>query len=313
MHDEQEIHPTNAHQVSDDLQETLDLGIHITDVKRGMMAYLKTYYKGYNRVGEYQYGYDMETSAGHIVDGMLTFRVITIEEDVNTFTSTFEAVTTNSLFEVIYRYKDKLLFWDALSFGLLLPTLYLAFGYALGWKSVVSLPLQSNIIFFLFAALSIFVALHFILKSFTRYRYIFALEQFKDYEADEQWIALGENCMLTNSSSFEELRKQCTYSGFGLVVIDKNREATTVITPARSRVIEQKRKKVSFLSKSQLGQRLGNQPFMQQLNKLPTQLALQKSKFIMRYQQFNINQILVSLTALLLAGFVFYRIWHQDS
>ena len=55
-------------------------------------------------------------------------------------------------------------------------------------------------------------------KGFPRYRYIYAVEQFKKYHADEQWVAIGEDVFENpNDKYLKELKKQCVYNGFGLI------------------------------------------------------------------------------------------------
>ena len=73
-------------------------------------------------------------------------------------------------------------------------------------------------------------------------RYIYAIEQFKQYEATEQWIALGEDVFESHLvKDFVELREQCVDNGFGLVMVDKNLDVQMLITPARDAVIENRK------------------------------------------------------------------------
>ena len=54
-----------------------------------------------------------------------------------------------------------------------------------------------------------------------RYRSIFAIEQFKQYYADEQWVAIGKDTFSEEEDHFfQELKKQCVYNGFGLLSMD---------------------------------------------------------------------------------------------
>ena len=85
-----------------------------------------------------------------------------------------------------------------------------------------------------------------------RYRYIFAIEQFKQYFADDQWIAIGHDVFeRTEEVAKEELKHQCIISGFGLVLIEADESPQLIITPARHEVFQKQRKQLQFVNRNE--------------------------------------------------------------
>jgi hypothetical protein len=88
----------------------------------------------------------------------------------------------------------------------------------------------------------------------SRYRWIPALEQFKAYHAEEQWIAVGEGVFdEVHQTEWLELRKQCLYNGFGLVKFTHDFQQTTYLTPARQELFGGRRKRSFFFERTNPG------------------------------------------------------------
>ena len=81
----------------------------------------------------------------------------------------------------------------------------------------------------------------------SRYRYIYAVEQFKKYFADEQWIAFGEDVFPNQDDKyFKELKRQCLLLGIGLIIVNRNLSCRFVATPSIKNVTMKKRATIRF-------------------------------------------------------------------
>ncbi len=251
---------------------------------------------------------DMLAEGGIIVDGLLELP----QPEGPGFKATLEASSAGSRQEVQYTRQEVLLFWDSLASGLVIIALVLTF---LQVKDLISFPDSG---FFLaavltLAALAVFIlAYRLILGNLRRYRYIYAIEQFKRYFADEQWVAIGEDVFEDpDDPYFKELRDQCVYNGFGVIVVDLDRHVQVHITPSPVDLFGQKRKKVRFLSLEELGRRLKDSAYQSYwkkfLSAFPWNKERQDLQNLLRFQRVYVHQIVISLFALMIIGTVFYR------
>jgi hypothetical protein len=220
-------------------------------IKRNVVQYLKSYYKYRPR---YQNDetlaptlaqMDMMTSNGIFADGHISF----LDESGKLFVATVEASAAESAFEVKYRLEKKLLFWDAIAVAALLVAFL--YAYISGFHYAFLKQQQGGVVFasIVFTFLIINILCRFGLRKMERYRSIFAIEQFKQYFADEQWIAIGNDTFAPTEDNFlQELKKQCVFNGFGLLKVDDNDDTHLLITPAREVVYGKKRKKVPFFT-----------------------------------------------------------------
>lgn len=220
-------------------------------IKKSVVQYLKSYYKYRPR---FQHDEalaptlaqtDMMTSNGIFADGHLSF----LDEKGNQFVATFEASSSDSAFEVKYRLEKNLLFWDAIAVSALVVSF--AFSYIFAFQNHLIASRNGGWIFFftILIFLIINIIYRFSFKKMERYRSIFAIEQFKQYFADEQWVAIGNDTFKPEEDYFlQELKKQCVYNGFGLLSMDDEFHVQLLITPAREAVYGKKRQRVPFFS-----------------------------------------------------------------
>jgi hypothetical protein len=214
-------------------------------VKQATLAFLKTYYKYRPRAGETVVSYDLMTQKGHIVDGHLTFP----KPDGTPFVATFEATSADKAYEVVFTRQQKQLNWDAFAFASLLTMACILFIWyserwsldSVGWFQTIAM-----------IALSLFVlsaGFMFVFRRLPRYRRIYAIEQFKQYFADEQWISISHD-VFQNAQDIEllELKQQCVRNGFGLIRVDTAENLEMLITPAREEVFEHRRGVFNFLN-----------------------------------------------------------------
>mgnify|MGYP007059414263 FL=1 len=181
------------------------------NIKRAALSFLKSYYRYRPRAGDTQSSIDMRGEGGIIADGFLSFQ----KEDGQNFLATFEATSYNTKNEVIYKVERDLLFLDSFTFALLGTAAFFTYAYIKDILTVKEIGLWATVGINLGLAVALFLFYRIIFSPWNRYRYIYAVEQFKKYHADEQWIALGEDVFANPEDPFlEELRKQCIQNGF---------------------------------------------------------------------------------------------------
>jgi hypothetical protein len=220
-------------------------------IKKSVIQYLKTYYKYRPR---FQHDEtlaptlaqtDLMTANGIFADGHLSF----LDEKGRQFVATFEASSADTAYEVKYRLEKNLLFWDAIAVSALATAFLFSYFYAFKYSILNTtnggLIFAVVVLFFLI----INILYRFGFKSLARYRSIFAVEQFKQYFADEQWVAIGNDTFSDQEDDFfQELKKQCVYNGFGLLSLDDDHDVQLLITPSRELVYGKARSKVAFFS-----------------------------------------------------------------
>ncbi len=274
-------------------------------IKKAALSFLKTYYKFRPRIGKTSSTLDLETSDGIIVDGSLSFQ----QEEGPTFLATFEATSMDSKDEVIYKLQPKVLLWDSLAISFLITSFGASYGFYydhftvkdIGWLGSISLLIGIFGIAFL--------AYQYLFQWLKRYRYIYAVEQFKRYHADEQWIAIAEDVFdEATDPHFKELKDQCVINGFGLVVIDNHLETHMLITPSRQEVFGKKRSNMHFSGRDLAPQRSRWERLKLWWNNTFSKIGNQRSKdSLSRYQQVYWNQIILSVISIFIISGIFYK------
>ncbi|MEO0042787.1 MAG: hypothetical protein RL329_2235 [Bacteroidota bacterium] len=217
-------------------------------VKQAALAFLKTYYKYRPRSGETVTNFDLMTQKGHIVDGHLTFP----KPDGTPFVATFEATSADKAYEVVFTRQQKQLNWDAFSVACLVTMCGILAAWLSGRWSLGSVGLFQTTALIIVSLFSITTGFIFLCRRLPRYRRIYAIEQFKQYFADEQWIAISHD-VFKNVQDIEllELKQQCVRNGFGLMRVDEAENLEMLITPAREEVFEHRRGAFSFLNQAE--------------------------------------------------------------
>ncbi|MBK7407389.1 MAG: hypothetical protein IPL49_13725 [Saprospirales bacterium] len=213
-------------------------------VKKVALQFLKGYYKYRPRgEGETIARLDMIAPGGIVADGHLTFS----KEDGSPFLATFEATANDSREEVIFHRQPVLLNMDAMAMAMVTTTVILGVLYAEKWPVFPTLGKYGAIAIFILLVMALFLLVRLLVRRLQRYRYIYAIEQFKHYFADQQWIALAEDVFENPlDKNLKELKQQCVAQGFGLLMIDHHLKAHLVVTPARVQALRKKRRLVRF-------------------------------------------------------------------
>lgn len=248
---------------------------------------------------------DVRTSGGIIADGYYSFR----KPDNQIFSATFEATSYHTKSEVQYRLQKAVFFWDGLAIASLLTAFILAYGYSYDHFTIKQIGLFASISLCLISLITIMFLFRLVAAQFHRYRYIYAVEQFKRYHADEQWVAYGEDVFENPDDKYlRELKHQCVLNGFGLLKVDKQREPHVLITPARHETFKGKRQSMSFLAQGKWLEKMSfnNAPpwWQKGLNFLKNTGG---PGSVLRFQKSFWNQVLVTTISFCLMGVIFYR------
>ena len=214
------------------------------NIKRSALQFLKMYYRNRPRTGETSTKMNQTTDTGIIADGILFFP----KDDGEKFLASVEATSFETRDEVKYQLQRSLLFWDCIMAASALSALMVLFGH---FYHIFSFQTSRWVlgIFLGSVFLSGYLIAQWYLSGRSKYRYIYALQQFKQYHADEQWVAIGDNVFYgPEDAMLHELRKQCIKNGFGLLSVDKELTTHLVITPSRDELFSSKRKLFNFIS-----------------------------------------------------------------
>lgn len=200
-------------------------------IKQITLGYLRSFYRHRKR-GEGSTlltGLDMRGTGGIIADGFLHYTT----DEGKVYSVTFEATSFATRDEILYRPRKSHVFWDALAFAFLFLPALLAIAHISKYYPLVGMDFYRRLLILL-STLPLWVALYFVLfRRLPRYRYIFAVEQFKQYHADDQWIAYGYDVFSDKRPKYRnQLLKQCTRYGFGLIEITAQRKPKLIMAPS---------------------------------------------------------------------------------
>ncbi len=278
------------------------------EIKAITLRFLKRYYRNRLRAGEVEVSADVRGKGGIIADGFLTYP----KPGGAWFVATFEATSFDTREEVRFSQRRDLLLWDNLVFALWGTAFGGAFNLAKELAPIKKVgPLLPWVMF-----LSLFTLLFFgfrlIASHWRRYRYIYAVEQFKQYHSDEQWISVGQDVFReVYDPHFEELRRQCIRFGFGLLVIDMKRVPHIHLTPSREDVFEGRRRIVQLLSDNQLRRRMQNladKEWIRQFQgKLAGALTPLTPQWLSRFQLKHPRHWVAAAAAIAIIVFVWYK------
>ncbi len=233
------------------------------EIKRAFLPFLRDFYKNRYPVehGTEQATFDNRSEEGYIADGKLTF-LISENEDTGErlhFTATFEATSRDKIEEVKFERNDPYLIWDSTAFAGMFTAGF--FGLSVWFRpDFLKLFGAWGTVGMIFVAWLLFFSLwFFIMRGWRKYRYIYAVEQFNQYEADEQWVALAEDVFPSPGDPFfQELKNQCVYHGYGLALVHFDKSVRAVATPSRLGLFGKGRRAVEWVTETELYQRVAN-------------------------------------------------------
>lgn len=219
------------------------------------LRFLRKYYRNRLRDGDVEISADARGKGGIVADGFLTYPV----PGGGWFVATFESTSLDTRHEVRFSRRKGLLFADNMTVAMWGTAIGGALNYTQGWVSIKTYgPILPWGMFF-----SVFTILFFTFRMWAipwrRYRVIQAVEQFKRYHSDEQWMAVGHDVFNgTLDPYYLELRHQCIRYGFGLLIIDHQGQVRIQLTPSREDVFAGQRKLVQFFSRQGLSRSIAS-------------------------------------------------------
>lgn len=189
---------------------------------------------------------NMRGEGGIIVDSYLSYP----DEDGEVFIATAEATSVDTRDEVKYSVQYRLLLWDSIVFGSLLGFIYTISSYFVPALSMPGLSPGLRALTIILTVVGMSVIYHSGIRPLRRYRYIYAIAQFKKYHADEQWVALAKAVfpLLDENTYYRELKRQCTRFGFGLILIDNQLSPRLVLSPSREEQFDRQRERIRLLN-----------------------------------------------------------------
>ncbi|MEZ4984702.1 MAG: hypothetical protein R2795_06655 [Saprospiraceae bacterium] len=202
-------------------------------IKQLALGYLKSYYRLRPRAfnSTLLTGLDMRGANDIKQDGFLRFT----GDDGSVFTATFEATSFQTRDEILYKPRKRYTVMDGMAFaGLFLPCV-LAISHLSGWYPLVGEDFFYRLLLLL-GCIPLWVGIYFLLfYRLPRYRYIYAVEQFLQYHADERWVVYGYDVFENLPDKYRrELIRQCTRFGIGLVEITPQRKPHLVMAAGKA-------------------------------------------------------------------------------
>ena len=289
------------------------------DIIERVLPFLKSYYKGYQRSSEITISSELSDGRGIVADCFLSFR----DENNTNFTTTAEATSRLKSGEVKYTFHHSLALWDSFATAAVLVSTLLVLGYVFEW---IVIP-ENRYVFFLigvwFSVLGVGGTMYFILavrNPIRRYRYIPAVEQFKQYFANEQWIAVGDDVFDSQENPhYLELRRQCILYGLGLLEVTPEEPVRMILTPARTQQVKGRRQTELFAERDWVKkstQLLTDNSAFRQYRKLQRQgwqYATEQIGSILPLERFQRawypKQFGIMLAGVLLITFMLFEIW----
>ncbi len=245
-------------------------------IARAAIPFLKNYYKYRENLMEthleagISFNIEYGKKAKNItIDGLLSYR----KKDGDIFEVAVEATSKEKREEeVFFKIQNTLLNLDATAASTTIVSILFSMLYISRWIDLRSLGWGIPILIVIFFT-SVLILIYkwvftYVFPFVDRYHYIQAVEQFKQYQADEQWIAVGADVFESkNAPELMELKDQCIKSGFGLMEVTEDLVVSIIIAPSRIPILR-KRQKLNLTISSEIAQRIGRSKFLKISNTL---------------------------------------------
>ncbi|MEM8524545.1 MAG: hypothetical protein AAGG68_07870 [Bacteroidota bacterium] len=291
-------------------------------IKQATLSFLKSYYRYRPSLMEndLQKGihmdarYDETIGTDITIDGYIAYQ----QRSGSTFTATFEASSYDKRYEVLYQIQPTLVMWDGLTIATSIATLSFLYSYAF-WDynlkeiwGVLALCyiLGIGVLTLLYRWACINWP-----DAIDRYHYIYAVEQFKRYHADEQWIAVGEDIFTgPTDPKLLELRDQCIKNGFGLIEVREDLVPFILITPSRDTILKNRKRFDLNITAESIKQLIKKTPYANYLRKNLGRARRRLQKVIrqdadasLRFQRNYYTQMGITSAGILLVAALFWK------
>ncbi len=202
------------------------------EIKRAVVPFLRNFYKNRYAIsyGTVSADFDVEDAAGHHVDSRLTFN----KEDGSPFSCAVEATAADNLSEIKYELNGPYFGWAVGASACFTLGVFYLFMWRLRPVWVYELGLLGNLGMVLLMGAMLATAYFYGLRNREKFRYIYAVEQFKTFQADEKWCAVASAAFPEPDDKWlAELRKQLVFNGNGLLLVSDTGEVRPLVTPSR--------------------------------------------------------------------------------
>jgi hypothetical protein len=279
------------------------------DIKKAVLKFLRGYYKHRPRSGEIEISSDLRGAGGIVADGFLAFK----EEDGRNFIVTFEATDFHHRDELRFTLLKPLQYWDAVAMGYLSVASLFIIAHVQKWLALLPHYFWIGVLLLQVLIAGFAVIWYYLLRKLRRYRYIYAIQQFNEYFADDQWVAYAHEVFPGyDDPYFKELSRQCIFYGFGMVEVDEELRVKLHMAPSIDDPdFQLKRRVVQFFTKNDFTQvvqrRLSTQDWWDkitaQLQRIPYRENLQNLFRFKRpvYKQMGVILACVGAMTLVLA------------
>jgi len=220
------------------------------EVKKRFVPFLKDFYRHrYEPLpNTMEVAFDNVSAGGVVADGRMMFR----KPDDTFFTCTYEATSRDKIQEVKYTLNIVYFLWDCAAFAAVLTAAAYIVFYNTRFTWLVGLHWAGNIGLLLGLGTIGFFGWYFTMQHWRKYRFIHAIAQFRQYFADEQWIAVSEDVFPSPVDPYlQELRNQCIYNGFGLAIVPTTGNVRPLVNPSRLSIYGKDRAMVHWLTRAQ--------------------------------------------------------------
>ncbi|NJB86407.1 hypothetical protein GGR26_002175 [Lewinella marina] len=173
---------------------------------------------------------------GVLIDARLAYQ----RPDRTYFIATVEATSLDRRDEILYRVNYWRIGIHALVLSCALAAAFVWWGGGARvpeWNlyAVFGSPRVYGVLLLSFAAL--FVTVAGLLSRLRGYRYIYAVDQFKHFYADAQWVAYDAEIFAPDTwrtrRQYRELERQCVKYGFGILAVEADKVVRNVMSPSR--------------------------------------------------------------------------------
>ena len=253
------------------------------------IRYLREYYRFRDRHLDsfFESRTDQVTQSGIIADGFIKFK----KTDNTYFVATIESTSIAKEEEIRYRRLNRLLLWDSLAVAMLSTALLMGILYYGQYLKPIYGSNQEFWSMVIVSFLAFWGVFWLMLSLLPRYRYIYSIEQFRQYNVDEQWIAYDAFIFPTHNNKYlKELKRQCLKWGIGLLKIDSD-QTHAIMTPSREGEFGV-RSKAEFFKGGSIVPKLSTKGFARQ---------------IMKYKKGAFNQFFLMAIGLFILGFIFSK------
>jgi len=219
-------------------------------IARAFSGFLRRFYASRYAVDpdSFQTQTDQVASGGLIADGILRFR----KKEGDVFTCAYEVTPADRVGEVRFGLNVVAFLWDCAAFGAVTAATVYAVFFVTRRAWLLQLQWVGNLGVVVGVWLIGALVWYFSMRTWRKYRYIYAVEQFKRYFADDQWVVLAEDVFPSPVDPYLiELRNQCTYGGFGLAIMDRDAKVRVVVAPSRLDFYGKDRQMVEWLTHNQ--------------------------------------------------------------